>query len=572
LRLKFLYMKKFQELEYQRPDIDKVMQSFRSLIDRFDAAQDVATQETLITEINNLKQDYQTAGALASVRNTIDTSNAYYEAEQAYFDNTEPMLRDLSIQFYKSLNNSPFKKDLETKFGKQLFDIASVSVRSFGPAVIQDIQEENRLSTEYSKLVASAQVEFRGQTYNLAGIEPFEQSPDRATRQEAAKVKYAWWAANQEKFDILYDKLVKLRTQIAHKLGYKNFVELGYDRMSRTDYGAPEVAKFRQQVLDHVVPLTTKLRARQQKRLGLDELKYYDMGLNYLTGNATPKGSPEWIIENGRKMYQELSAETDEFFSFMMQYELMDLVNKKNKQAGGYCTHFAKHGAPFIFSNFNGTSHDIDVLTHEAGHAFQCYQSRHNEIEEYLWPTYEACEIHSMSMEYFAWPWMELFFGPDTDKYKFSHITSALLFLPYGAAVDEFQHTVYMNPDMTPAQRDEAWIGIDRKYRPYVDYDGVEFLEKGGIWKRQGHIFRSPFYYIDYCLAGICALQFWTRSRGDFKAAWADYLTLCKAGGSKSFLDLVKLANLNNPFELTTIQPVMQEVNAWLDSVDDSKL
>jgi M3 family oligoendopeptidase len=565
-------MKKFEDIEYRRPDMQKVQTTFQGLLDKFEKAGDASVQESVINEINDLKAEFQTAGSLATVRNSIDTSNAFYETEQEFFDNSEPLFRDLNIQFYKSLNNSPFRKQLETKFGKQLFDIAAVSVRSFGPAVISDMQEENRLGTEYSKLVATAQVEFRGQTYNLAGLEPFEQSTDRATRKEASNAKFNWWAANSAAFDDIYDKLVKTRTRIAHKLGYKNFVELGYDRMIRTDYNAADVVKFRKQVLDYVVPLSNELRKRQQERLGLDDFKFYDMSLSFLSGNATPKGSPDWIVENGRKMYSELSPETNEFFDFMMKYDLMDLNNKKNKQAGGYCTHFSEYKAPFIFSNFNGTSHDIDVLTHEAGHAFQCYQSRNNSIEEYLWPTYEACEIHSMSMEFFAWPWMELFFKEDTEKYKFSHLSSAILFLPYGVAVDEFQHVVYENPDMTPAERDEAWKAIDKKYRPYVDFDGNEYLKAGGLWKRQGHIFRSPFYYIDYCLAQICALQFWRRAQTGDPTAWTDYLTLCKAGGSKSFLDLVKLANLNNPFEPTTVQPVIAEVKNWLAGVDDKKL
>lgn len=565
-------MKKFSEIEYRRPDLEKVQNEFQGLLQRFDQAADAQEQENVINQINDLKAEFQTAGSIATVRNSIDTSNAFYETEQEFFDNTEPIFRDLNIQFYKSLNNSPFKAQLEKKFGRQLFDIAATSVRSFGPAVIGDMQEENRLGTEYSKLVATAELEFRGEKYNLAGIEPFEQSIDRDTRREAATTKYKWWAENAGEFDTIYDKLVKTRTKIAHKLGYKNFVELGYDRMLRTDYKAEDVVKFRKQVLDYVVPLSNELRERQRRRLGLDKLKYYDIPLNFLSGNATPKGSPDWIVDNGRKMYSELSPETKEFFDFMMDYDLMDLNNKKNKQAGGYCTHFSQYKAPFIFSNFNGTSHDIDVLTHEAGHAFQCYQSRNNSIEEYLWPTYEACEIHSMSMEFFAWPWMDLFFKGDTEKYKFSHLSSAMLFLPYGVAVDEFQHVVYENPDLTPQQRDEVWRDIDRKYRPYVDYDGNAYLEGGGLWKRQGHIFRSPFYYIDYCLAQICALQFWSRSQQGDKTAWADYLTLCRAGGSQSFLDLVRLANLNNPFEPSTVQPVIAEVKNWLDKVDDTKL
>lgn len=565
-------MKKFSEIEYQRPDLERVQHEFNGLLEKFDLAADAPAQEALIEKINELRAAFHTAGSIASVRNSIDSSNVFYEGEQAFFDEVEPVFKELTIRFYKSLNNSPFKNQLENKFGKQLFDIAGVSVRSFGPSVIGDMQEENKLSTEYSKLVATAEIDFRGQKLNLAGMDPYKQSSDRDTRRESALTEYAWWSANADKFDNIYDNLVKLRTRIARKLGYRNFVELGYDRMLRTDYKAEDVVKFRKQVLDYVVPLANELRERQRQRLGLEKLKFYDMPLNYASGNPTPKGSPQWILENGRKMYAELSAETNDFFNFMTQYELMDLENKKNKQAGGYCTHFSQYKAPFIFSNFNGTSHDIDVLTHEAGHAFQCYQSRNNSMEEYLWPTYEACEIHSMSMEFFAWPWMELFFKEDTQKYKFSHLSAAMLFLPYGAAVDEFQHIVYENPDMSPAERNQVWRDTDRKYRPHMDYDGVAYLENGNIWKRQGHIFRSPFYYIDYCLAQICALQFWSRSQHHDMTAWPDYLELCRAGGSRSFLELVKLAHLNNPFDLSTVKPVIAEVKDWLDAVDDKNL
>lgn len=564
-------MKKFSELEYRRPDLDAVKSKFKSLLEQFDSAKNFTTQEDALKEINALRAEFSTAASIASVRNTIDTSNQYYELEQDFFDQTSPIFQDLNIQFYRSLSKSPFQKDLRDKFGNQLFDIAEANVRSFDASVIADIQEENKLSTEYSKLVASAEIEFDGKKLNLAGLDPYLQSTDRTVRKNAADTNYAWWSKNAKVFDELYDKLVKIRARIAKKLGYNNFVELGYDRMNRTDYNAEDVKKFRQQVVDFVVPLSLELRARQAKRLGLDELYYYDMNLNFTSGNPTPKGDPDWILENGKKMYNELSPETKEFFEFMTTYELLDLVNKKNKQAGGYCTHFSKYKAPFIFSNFNGTSHDIDVLTHEAGHAFQCFQSRDQEMEEYLWPTYEACEIHSMSMEFFAWPWMESFFKEDTGKYKFQHLAGTILFLPYGCAVDEFQHIIYENPDYTPEQRNAVWAEMEKKYRPWINFGDNEYLKGGGMWKRQGHIYRSPFYYIDYCLAQICALQFWSRSQKDFKAAWADYLTLCKAGGSKPFIELVALAGLNNPFQETTVKPVITEVKAWLDSIDDTK-
>jgi len=322
----------------------------------------------------------------------------------------------------------------------------------------------------------------------------------------------------------------------------------------------------------HIVPIASQLKERQQKRIGVDRLTYYDEPFNFQTGNPSPKGSPQWITENGQKMYDELSPETGRFFSFMVENNLMDLVAKKGKASGGYCTYIEDYKAPYIFSNFNGTSGDIDVLTHEAGHAFQVYSSRHFEIPEYYWPTYEACEIHSMSMEFFTWPWMELFFKEDSDKYKFAHLSDALLFLPYGVSVDEFQHWVYEHPEATPVERKQQWREIEKKYLPHKDYDGNSYLEAGGFWQRQGHIYNDPFYYIDYTLAQICAFQFWKRSRENREASWEDYLKLCKLGGSLPFTELVKEANLISPFEDGCVQSIVGEIEAWLNSIEDNKL
>ncbi|NLV75883.1 MAG: M3 family oligoendopeptidase, partial [Tissierellia bacterium] len=306
-------------------------------------------------------------------------------------------------------------------------------------------------------------------------------------------------------------------------------------------------------------------------RLGLDELKYYDEPLEYLTGNAKPKGDSKWILENGKKMYKELSKETHEFFTFMVERELLDLVSKKGKMSGGYCTYISDYESPFIFSNFNGTSGDVDVLTHEAGHAFQVYMSRNLKVPEYSFPTMEAAEIHSMSMEFITWPWMGLFFEEEVDKYKFSHLAGAVSFIPYGVTVDEFQHFVYENPQASPEERKSKWREIEKKYLPFRDYEDNDLLNRGGYWFRQGHIFSTPFYYIDYTLAQVCAFQFWIKTRDNREKAWEDYLRLCKAGGSKSFLELVELADLKNPFADGTIKEVIKPIKEWLNSVDDSK-
>ncbi|KKK34388.1 oligoendopeptidase F [Mesobacillus campisalis] len=562
----------FKSYTYERPDFDTLSARFETALDKFKNSVSALEQNLAMQEINALRNEVDTMSNICYIRHSIDTNDEFYKEEQDYLDELAPNVEGLVTKYYEALLSSQFRKELEEQWGSQLFALAEAQLKTFKPGIVPLLQKENKLSTEYTKLVASAKIQFEGEERTLAQLEPFTESRDRSMRKKASEARFGFFAEHEEEFDRLYDELVKVRTEIARKLGFKNFVELGYYRMFRTDYNAEMVANFRKQVEEHIVPIATRLKKRQADRIGVDALTYYDEPFNFKTGNAAPKGNPDWIIERGKRMYNELSEETGEFFQFMIDHDLMDLVAKKGKAGGGYCTYIEGHKAPFIFSNFNGTSGDIDVLTHEAGHAFQVYSSRHFDIPEYHWPTFEACEIHSMSMEFFTWPWMELFFEEATDKYKFSHLSEALLFLPYGVSVDEFQHWVYENPEATPAERKQQWSKIEKKYLPHKNYDGNAYLEAGGFWQRQGHIYNSPFYYIDYTLAQICAFQFWKRSRENMDAAWKDYLKLCKLGGSLPFTKLVAQASLISPFEDGCVQSVVGEIEAWLNSVEDSKL
>ena len=563
---------KFNEYEYKHLDLEKIKAEFSRLIESFKKAKNMKGQVAAFDEIIKLRNHIETMQTLVSIRHSVDTNDEFYDKENEYMDEISPILFGFTNDFYKTLVNSKFKDELVEKYGKFLFDLAENTLKTFSPEIIPDAQEENRLSSKYSKLIASAKIDFDGKELNLSQMVPYTQSKDRNVRIEAAKKVAQFFAENQDEFDNIYDSLVKVRTRMAQKMGYKNFVEFGYRQLSRLEYDAKMVEGYRKQVLENIVPLHTELRERQGKRLGVEKLKFYDEAIKFNSGNADPHGSPEWILNNGKTMYKELSKETDEFFTFMTENNLLDLLSKKGKMSGGYCTYIPEHKAPFIFANFNGTSHDIDVLTHEAGHAFQVYQSRGFEVPEYLWPSYEACEIHSMSMEFLTWPWMDLFFENDTDKYKFIHLSEALLFIPYGVTVDEFQHWVYENPEATPKERREKWLEIEKKYLPTRDYGEVEELKNGIFWFRQGHIFSSPFYYIDYTLAQVCAFQFWIKSRENREKAWQDYLNLCKLGGSKPFFELMKSANLKNPFEEGTLAFVIPKIKEYLDNVDDMNL
>ena len=562
---------KFSEYKYQRPIKEEVFKKYQELLNKFVEADSFNKQDVIFQEINKLRNNIITQGTLASIRHSINTKDEFYDKENDFFDEFYPLFSNYENKFEKLLLNTKYLKEFKNKYGEHLFNLFKVQFETFNENIIKDLEEENKLSSKYSKLIASAQIEFQGKIYNLPQMSPFMQDKNRQIRKEAQEKTSKFFLDNEKEFDEIYDNLVKVRTRIAKKLGYSNFVELGYKRMNRTDYNKDDVKIFRDQVYKYIVPAAQKLIKRQEKRLNLDKLYYYDLPLKFLSGNPKPKGNKDELVNKAKKMYHELSKETDEFFNYMVNHELLDLEAKPGKDSGGYCTFIPDYKSPFIFSNFNNTSGDVDVLTHEAGHAFQVFNCRNFEIPEYLWPTYEACEIHSMSMEFFAWPWMDLFFEKDADKYRFNHLAEALLFIPYGVLIDEFQHFVYENPDVTPDERKTKFRELEKKYLPHKDYQENEILEKGAYWFRQGHVFSSPFYYIDYTLAQLCAFQYLIKDRNNHQKAWDNYLNLCKLGGSKSFVQLINEVGLKNPFQDGTMKEIIYNVESILNTFDDTK-
>ncbi|MGL5676443.1 MAG: M3 family oligoendopeptidase [Cellulosilyticaceae bacterium] len=563
---------KFKDFIYARPDYENFKIQLQDKMEVFKNTDTAEGQIALVHEIHQLINEVDTQYNLMYVRYTIDTNDKFYEEESTYWDEYLPLYEEATTAFKKALLESAYRSELEEVFSKQYFDVMQNDLDTFSPEIVEEMKEENKLITEYNKLIASAQIEFEGKTYNLSGMGPFALSEDRSVREKASNLVNGFFAENEEKIDDIFDKMVKVRHTIATKLGMENYVEYGYKRMKRTDYNKDMVANFRQQVLDYIVPVANTLYARQQERLGLDTLRYFDANFEFTTGNPTPQGDAAFILENGKKMYEELAPETKEFFAYMTEHELMDLETKPGKQAGGYCTFMDGYKSPFIFSNFNGTAGDVDVLTHEAGHAFQVYQSRNIGIPNLAWPTYESAEIHSMSMEFITWPWMEKFFGKDTDKYKYTHLGGAIKFIPYGVVVDAFQHFVYENPEATPAERKEAWRNLEKKFLPHKNYEGCEILERGAWWYKQGHIFKTPFYYIDYTLAQICSLQFWKKMNEDRVTGWQDYLNICDKGGTLSFLGFIKAGNMKSPFEEGCVSSIIEEIESYLMSIDDKKL
>ncbi|WP_022795922.1 M3 family oligoendopeptidase [Bavariicoccus seileri] len=564
---------KFPNYPYERPDYEAVKKEATFLVDQITHAEDASEVIAAVKAYEALTSKVDSNSQIAAIRHSIDTRDPFYDAENSYWDEHGPLYTELNTAYYKAILETRFEEELSDVIPETFFKMAEYQLKTLSPEVIPLLQKENEVSSSYNKLIASAQIDYDGKKLNLSQFGPYLQSTDREVRHSASTAQWQFFADHEKDFDDIYDQLVKIRHEIAQKLGFKDYVEYSYYNMMRFDYNREMVSTYREQILKDVVPVANRLYERQAERIGVKDMKYYDLPLNFLDGNATPKGTPEEIIKSGQKMYHELSPETGEFIDFMYDHDLLDLLAKEGKDSGGYCTYIPEFKSPFIFANFNGTSGDVDVLTHEAGHAFQIFNSRWITQPEIVFPTYESCEIHSMSMEFFTYPWMNLFFGDQTDKYKFAHLGSAVQFLPYGVLVDHFQHVVYENPELTPDERKAEWRRLEKLYNPHKDYDDNDLLERGGWWFRQGHIFGAPFYYIDYTLAQVCAFQFYKRALVDHDdTAWSDYLEICKVGGTKTFLEIVKLANLVSPFKEGSLTDVIHTIAAELDKVDDKSL
>ena len=555
---------KFKEMEYVRPDMEDVKKQFKTLTEDMKNATSGEAAFDVHKRYYELSGHISTAFNIAYIRHDINTADAEYSAEKNFFDENMPTIENLDVEYKKALYASKFRPYLEEKIGKVAFKNIELAEKSVDEKILPLMQEENKIVTEYNDLLASAKIEFDGKVCNLSLMTPYLHNIDRNVRKAAWEKLTEFFVENRDQLDDEYDKLVKNRTKQGEMMGYANYLPLGYARMMRNCYGRSDIAEFRKQVKRDFVPFVEKLHARRRIRLGLDHLYYYDEGVYFKQGNPDVIGDYKQILEAGRKLYGELSPETRDFMNFMCDSELFDVEGRKNKTTGGYMTYIPDYKAPFIFANFNGTSGDADVITHECGHAFQGWLTSTDPIREHADITMEAAETHSMSMEFFTEKWMNLLFGDRAQDYVDMHFEDSIMFIPYGTMVDEFQDIIYDDPALSPKARDEVWRDLEKQYKPHLDYSGNAYYEEGGFWQKQHHIYDNPLYYIDYCIAQTDALQYKVWMDEDFKAAWDSYLNFCKLSASDYFNVLIKQVGLNNPFEDGCLKNVADKLSKKL--------
>lgn len=556
----------FAEMTAETPTFDGVSAEMKQIDAEFESASDDAARFAAIERWNELRRRIGTWGSLVGLRFNQDTRNEEYKKARDYRDQISPKLTNLHNDFKRKLLSSPHRAALEAAFGPQAFALWDNDARSFSPEIEQEQVQISKLGSEYVELLAGAQFEFRGEKLNMSSLGKYTADNDRDTRHDASMLRWDWMAGKREKLDAIFHELTQLRHASARKLGLKDYVELGYMRMQRVDYNQRDVEGLRKQVIGEVVPLCLELSKRQAKELGIDKVMSWDEGIYDAKGSPKPHGDHDWMVERAKEMFDEVGHGLGEFFRLMHEKGLLDLKSREGKAGGGFCTSLPTYGVPYVFANFNGTKGDVEVFTHEMGHAFQNWSSRGQKLTDYLWPTFESAEIHSMSLEFITWPWMEKFFNEDADRFRKAHLTGSLMFIPYGVAVDHFQHLVYESPDATPKQRFEMWQEMERTYLPWRDYGDLPHASEGGMWQLQRHIYLSPFYYIDYVLAQLCALQFWVKSTENREKAMQDYVALCKRGGEAPFQELAKSAGLKSPFEQGALTKIVGQARDWLSA------
>lgn len=559
---------KVKDIEYKRVDVEAVKAELEKNVEKIKNASDVEEVLNARKEYLNALCELTTASSLAYTRYTLNTFDSFYNSEKEYYDQNSPLLLEVTNSYSRAMLDSPYRAELEKRLPETLYKNYEISVKINDPRIADDLRRESELTTEYSNLMSRILFDFDDKKIPLTILKGYLQDKDRTVRKNAATALGKGLKANSEKLDEIYDNLVHVRHNMARKLGFDNYTALGYMLMQRIDYNEKDVENFRKNVLTDLVPIVDNIKKKFADRLGLDKIYFYDSEISVRGGEPKPVLDKDGIFAAAQKMYDAMHPSLGEFMRQMQAAEAFDVDSREGKWGGGYCTAFEKYRQPFILANFNGSSADIDTMTHEFGHAYAMKRIYEVGDVECGFGGCETAECHSMSMEFFSWKYIELFFGKDKDKYCFKHLFDAISFIPYGVIVDEFQHIIYANPDMTPKERNRVYYELERKYRPYLSYEGIPYLEEGTRWQYQMHIYESPFYYIDYCLAQTVALNFLILSQRDYSSALNKYLEFVEKGGTKKFRHLVQEAGFVSPFERGALKTLADGVTEILNRLE----
>jgi len=543
----------FDELERRAPDCKSIAEFERWLLDwsELSAALD---QESSCRYI-----------AMTCHTDNEEAKNTYLHFLEKVEPELKPRQFKLAQMFVSHALRSQLPKDRYHVFDRD----TELHVELFRPENVPLETEEAKLGQQYQELSGSLTVQFQGQERTLPQMARFLEEPDRAVRQQAWELVAKRRLQEAEKFDEIFERLLSLREKIASNAGFKNFLEYSFRARGRFDYTPEDCRKFHQAIELEVVPLLRQLHRQRKAQLKVDSVRPWDVAVDPLNRPALrPFEQIDQMVNRTQNIFNRLDGGLANGFKTMRDLRLLDLENRKGKAPGGYQSTLSEARLPFIFMNAVGVQRDVDTMLHEAGHAFHALAARREDLYLYRNAPIEFCEVASMSMELLGNQFLEEFYSPaDANRARRKHLEGIIDVFPWIAIVDAFQHWIYTHRGHSRAERANAWLALMDRFGGDVDWTGYE-KERAHLWHRQLHIFLHPFYYVEYGIAQLGALQVWMNSKRDQAGALAAYQKGLSLGGSRPLPELFQAAGCTFDFSAKTVKPLIQMVQTELEKLN----
>ncbi len=558
--------RKFVPEKIDLGDWPQIAPLFGRLERRAAEANSVAALEQWLLDWSELNAALDEEASRRYIAMTCHTDNA--DAEKAYLhfvENVEPQLKPRQF----ALEKIYVAHSQREKLPKQRFEVFDRDVKNhvelFRPENVALETEEAKLSQQYQKLIGAQTVNFRGEEKTLVQMGRYLEEPDRALRQEAWELVAKRRLQDVEKCEELFDELIKLRTQIAKNAGFENYRDFAFRQKARFDYTPENCFQFHDAVEKEIMPAVREIQNERKRQLKLEKLRPWDLAVD--PQNRTPLKPFAQVgdmVSRTQKIFNHLDPELATNFRQMQDLKLLDLDNRKGKAPGGYQSTLSEARVPFIFMNAIGLQRDVETLLHEAGHAFHAQATRDEDLYPYRGAPIEFCEVASMSMELLGNEFLEEFYPTaEANRARKTHLEGIIGFFPWMATVDAFQHWIYTHAGHTRAERKAAYLQLMDRFGGDVDFSGCE-AARAYSWQRQLHIFLHPFYYVEYGIAQLGALQVWANSKADKVKALNDYKKSLALGGSWPLPELFAAAGCKFQFDAATIKPLIQLANSEL--------
>lgn len=547
-------MKKFNEIKYARPDFETIQNNYDSYASRIENAKNFEEIVGVIEDERNLSSSYGQMSTIAFIRCYQDCSDEFYLAEM---QECQKGLELINRNAYNdALLVTSYAENINDKYGKMYLNEVKRDIILTEKGKDERIAEA-MLVSEYQNLKATLKFEFDGKSMSEGELIPHLSDANRDTRKKALIARYEGYLSHKDEFNSLLSKLIEARLNIAKACGFQSYLDYMNIEKGRTTYGEKELAAFTAQVKKDIVPLLDKIRDFKKKNLQLNEIMEWDERMYFKDGNAKPAGDIKYLLENAGKMYYGLNDQLGKLYDLMIEFDNIDVYPSVNKISGmGFCTNLAIDKVPFIFANSNGTNSDVDVFTHEFGHAYQQYLSAVNQpLNEYVDMPNDIVEIPSKSMEQFAYKHAEVFFKDDADKYRKSHILGVIEEICSFCAIHEIETYLYNNPNASQQDRIDSHYRILKEFNPNINSGDLEKYHKEGapMFTNMG-VYMFPRYLISYALSDVCAIEFKSQLDDNEQEALENYTTFCSTGGSLPFDEILKKANLSKAYEVESVK------------------